>query len=153
MDRKNNIYRIGREMAGMTQARWAEAIGVSTEAVGQYESGVIVPSDEVAIRMAEVSMHPVLGYWHLLNRSRMAPKHLPEVPCVPVAQAVCSLIAELNSFRDRYALDDLVSLAADGKIDPGEQESFNAILDQLGGIIRAALTVRYATSGGTEDAS
>lgn len=145
MDKKNNIYRIGREMAGMTQARYAEAIGVSVEAVAQYENGTIMPSDEVVARMAEVSGHTVLGYWHLLNKSRVAPQHLPEVPCVPIAQAVCNLIAELNSFRDRYALDDLVTLAADGKIDLTEQETFNKVLAQLNGIIRAALMVRYSS--------
>ena len=145
MDKKNNIYRIGREMAGMTQARYAEAIGVSVEAVAQYENGTIMPSDEVVARMAEVSGHTVLGYWHLLNKSRVAPQHLPEVPCVPIAQAVCNLIAELNRFRDRYALDDLVTLAADGKIDLTEQETFNKVLAQLNGIIRAALMVRYSS--------
>lgn len=144
-NKQNNIYRIGREMAGMTQARYAEAIGVSVEAVAQYENGTIMPSDEVVARMAEVSGHTVLCYWHLLNKSRVAPQHLPEVPCVPIAQAVCNLIAELNSFRDRYALDDLVTLAADGKIDLTEQETFNKVLDQLNGIIRAALMVRYSS--------
>ena len=34
-----NIYRQARETAGMTQQRWAEMLGVSTEAVKQYESG------------------------------------------------------------------------------------------------------------------
>ena len=141
----SNIYRIGREMAGMTQARWAEAIGVSADIIPRYENGDILPGDDVAIRMAEVSGHPVLGYWHLLNKSRVAPQLLPAVPCVPIAQAVCTLISELNAFRDNYALDDLVTLAADGKIDQTEQETFNKVLTQLTGIIRAALMVRYSS--------
>lgn len=145
MDKKNNIYRIGREMAGMTQARYAEALGVSVEAVAQYENGTIMPSDEVVTRMVEISGHPVLGYWHLLNKSRVASQQLPRVPCVPIAQAVCTLISELNDFRDRYALDELVTLARDGKIDQTEQETFNKVLDQLNGIIRAALMVRYSS--------
>ena len=141
----SNIYRRCREVAGMTQARWAEAIGVSADIIPRYENGDILPGDDVALRMAEVAVFPVLGYWHLLNKSRVAPQLLPEVPCVPVSTAVCNLIAELNSFRDRYALDELVDLARDGKIDQTEQETFNKVLDQLNGIIRAALMVRYSS--------
>lgn len=145
MDKKNNIYRNCRDVAGMTQARWAEAVGVSVEAVAQYENGTIMPSDDVVIRMTEVAVYPVLSYWHLLNKSRVATQQLPQVPCVPIAQAVCTLISELNDFRDRYALDELVDLARDGKIDQTEQETFNKVLDQLNGIIRAALMVRYSS--------
>ncbi|MBR6353965.1 MAG: helix-turn-helix transcriptional regulator, partial [Oscillospiraceae bacterium] len=47
-----NIYRNARQVSGLTQERWAEALGLSAEAVRQYEAGKILPSDEVVLRMA-----------------------------------------------------------------------------------------------------
>lgn len=61
-----NISQTGRRIAGMTQERWAEALGISVESVRLYESGRGMPSDDVVTRMVEVSGTPVLGYWHLL---------------------------------------------------------------------------------------
>ena len=68
----HNISQTGRRIAGMTQERWAEALDISVESVRLYESGRGMPSDDVATRMVEVSGAPVLGYWHLLNKSRVA---------------------------------------------------------------------------------
>ena len=68
----HNISQTGRRIAGMTQERWAEALDISVESVRLYESGRGMPSDDVVTRMVEVSGAPVLGYWHLLNKSRVA---------------------------------------------------------------------------------
>ena len=62
-----NICKIGRQAAGMTQERWAEALEVSVEAVRGYEAGLYMPSDDLALRMADIAAMPVLSHWHLLN--------------------------------------------------------------------------------------
>lgn len=94
----HNISQTGRRIAGMTQERWAEALDISVESVRLYESGRGMPSDDVATRMVEVSGAPVLGYWHLLNKSRGQCRFRPEdvdkylascrVQHVPVAQII-----------------------------------------------------------------
>lgn len=145
-----NISKIGRQTAGMTQARWAEAIDVSVEAVGQYEAGMIMPSDDVVTRMAEVSGMTVLGYWHLLNKSRVAAEQLPEVECVPIAQAVTAFLHELRKFQRSQTGDLLLQMAADGTIDSQEQETFDRILQDLSGIVRAALMIKYSDGGDPE---
>ena len=50
-----NIYENSRRTAGLTQERWAEAIGCSVESVRLYESGRGMPSDDIVLRMADVS--------------------------------------------------------------------------------------------------
>lgn len=50
-----NIYRDARVTAGLTQERWAELLGISPDAVRQYETDKITPSDAVALRMAEAT--------------------------------------------------------------------------------------------------
>lgn len=143
-DKTANIYRTARQAAGLTQERWAEMLGVSTEAVRQYEGGVYVPADEIARRMAEISGMPVLGYWHLCRKSRLAADLLPQVEPVPLAQAVCALLAGMDRFNRSSRAADLLKIAADGKVDELEKEDFRQIQTDLEEIIQAALSVKYA---------
>ena len=134
----HNISQTGRRIAGMTQERWAEALDISVESVRLYESGRGMPSDDVATRMVEVSGAPVLGYWHLLNKSRVAADLLPQVDTIALPQAVIQL---LRRIRD---------IAEDGRIDQDERPDFEQITRELDGIVQAAMQLKYAR-GGDED--
>ena len=138
-----NIYRNARRTAGLTQERWAEVLGISPEAVRQYEGGKILPGDDVVLAMAEVCGQPILGYWHLVNKSRVAGEVLPEIRKKQLPEAVLSLLVLLQDFQ-RGGLQDLLRLAADGKIDQTETLAFGEALGELDGLIRAAYELQYA---------
>ncbi len=144
MQTDDNIYRAARQAAGLTQERWAEMLGVSAEAVRQYEAGKITPQDAVVRRMAEIAGMPVLAYWHLCRKSPLADEIFPPVELVPLPQAVCGLISGMRRFMDRHRADDLLDIAADGRVDELEAEGFRQILDDLEDIVQAALKLRYA---------
>ena len=95
-----NIYQTARRTAGSTQEHWAEQIGVSVEAVRQYEGGIIMPSDEVVLRMAEVSGMLILPYWHLTRKSRIAAAILPELGEKRLPEAVLGLLTQIDDFRE-----------------------------------------------------
>lgn len=137
-----NIYKTARLTAGLTQERWAEVIGISVESVKLYESDRGLPSDEVITRMTEVAVMPVLSYWHLKRKSAVANDILPEVERIELPQAVIQLLCAIRDFRANA--DELLTIAADGLIDPSEQPIFEEILADLDGIVRAALTVKFA---------
>lgn len=140
-----NIYKSARDAAGLSQERWATVLGISDSSVRLYETGHGLPSDEVVMRMAEVSVMPVLCYWHLKNKSGIANDLLPEVDVVPLPQAVVQLLVEIKDFR--ADLDELLIIAADGLVDETESDRFLEILDRLQSLIRAALMVNYAERG------
>ena len=48
-----NIFRKIREQSGLTQQQMADKLGVSRSAIGMYENGERLPSDEVKKRIAE----------------------------------------------------------------------------------------------------
>ena len=146
-DDYSNIYRNSRRTAGLTQERWAEALGISVDAVRQYETGQIMPSDEVVRRMIEVSTLTALGYWHLCNKSRLAADLLPEVERLPLAQAVVQLLGRMRDFDRKHHDDDLLVIAEDGRVDPEELPRFQQIVRDLHGIIQAALQIDYAEKG------
>ena len=143
-DRAANIYRNARQAAGLTQERMAEMLGVSAEAVRQYEAGRILPADDVVARMAEISGLAVLGYWHLCNKSRLAQDLLPEVERVSLPMAVCRLLAAMQAFTAQTRGAELLRIAADGRISALEAEGFRKIVGDLDEIVQAALQVKYA---------
>jgi len=145
-----NIYYNARQTAGLTQERWAEALGLSVEAVRQYETDRILPSDAVVARMAELAMLPPLGYWHLRHKSEIAAAELPPVERLPLAQAVVQLLAAMRAFEAQHREDDLIGIAADGCVIPDERDKFNSIVRDLHGIVQAALQIDYAEKGESE---
>lgn len=142
-----NICRIARQTAGLTQERFAEQIDVSVESVRLYEAGKGMPSDDVVTRMIEVAGMPVLGYWHLLNKSRIAADILPELQECSLPQAVIQLICRMRDFGKKHRTDTLLEIAEDGRIDEYERPEFDAIVDELGEIVKAAMQLRYAQGG------
>lgn len=143
-ERSGNIYRNARQTAGLTQERWAEYLGISPEAVRQYEGGIIMPGDEVVLKMAEVSGMHILAYWHLVRKSRLAAKILPELEEQKgLPEAVLGLLIQLDDFRED-GMKKLVRIAADGKIDEDETEDYLRILEQLRELLRRGYELSYA---------
>lgn len=138
-----NIYRRARTAAGLTQERWAEILGISVDSVKAYEAGKTIPPDEIALGMSEAAGQQIYCYWHLLNKSRVAGQILPEVERRTLPEAVISLLVRVQDFQ-RGGLQDLLRLAADGKIDQTETLAFGEALGELDGLIRAAYELQYA---------
>lgn len=139
----NNIYRNARKTAGLTQERWSELIGVSVEAVRQYEGGIILPGDDVAVKMAEVCGQHIVCYWHLLNKSRAAAKILPDIQHRRLPEAVLTLLSWVKNFQSG-GMEELLRIAADGKVTEDEREAYGAALRQLRGLITAAWELQFS---------
>lgn len=140
-----NDYKTVRKFAGMTQERWAEAIGCSVESVRGYETGTRMPSDEVVVSMCEISGHAALAYWHLRHKSPLAADVLPKVEQLPLPQAVIQLLRAMGEFREMHG--DLLDLAADGRITGDELAIWDNITARLDRVIAAAIQVKVAEGG------
>lgn len=140
-----NIYYNARQTAGYTQERWAELLGISPEAVRQYEAGIITPVDEIALRMAEAAGQHIICYWHLLNKSRVAGTILPNLSELRLPEAVLQLLVQMEAFRTEW-LPVLTRISMDGQITPDEEAEYRAALDSLQTLIQAALHVTFATT-------
>ena len=152
MDESPNIYKNARRASGLTQERWAELLGISAEAVRQYETDRILPSDTIVLRMAEAAGQTIVCYWHMLNKSRVAAELLPEVEEVPLPQAVLQLLRRMRDFDKRHRLDDLLTIAEDGVVDDTERPDFDAIVSELMDLFGAAMSVKFSQGAGKEKA-
>ena len=138
-----NIYQDARRTAGLTQERWAELLGISVDAVRQYETDRILPSDEVVLRMAEAAGQQIICYWHLIHKSRVAASLLPELDRKRLPEAVLSLLLAVRNFQDD-GMRELTRIAADGKISPEEQADYMTAMEQLQSVVREALHLQFA---------
>ena len=147
MPPESNIYYSARKTAGMTQARWAEMLGVAEETVRRYEAGTMMPADDIVLRMADLSGLQILGTWHLRLKSAVAADVLPEVQRLPLAQAVVQLLDAIDDFTEKHHARTLISIAADGRVCPEEQGEFDRVVRDLQPLIRAALQIDFADKG------
>ena len=140
-----NIYKTARTVAGLTQERWAEAVGVSVDSIRGYENGAVIPTDETVRAMSEISGLAPLSYWHLCNKSTLASDTLPEVEQLPLPQAVLQLLDAIRAFTSSY--DRVIELAADGQITVEERSDWIIIKNYLDRIVCAAIQVKVAEGG------
>lgn len=145
MDKESrNIYRNARIAAGLTQERWAEHLGISPDSVRKYESGEMLPGDDIAVNMAEVSGQLILPYWHLQRKSRIAGDILPELEeQKALPEAVLGLLIQIEDIRSDV-MPELIRIAADGKVDDEEREPYLKAIEKLKAMIRTAFAVGYA---------
>lgn len=142
------MYARHRNAAGLTQEKAAELLGCAVRTVQAYESGEIIPPDFVVALMCDVYPAPMLALEHLRASSSMGRALIPEVSRLPLAQAACQLIYQIQDFTSKNRPQDLVWISSNGKVDEGEEQIFREIVDELEGIVQASIQLRYAQGTG-----
>ncbi len=74
-----NIYQTARKVAGLTQERAAELLGLSPRTLADYEAGLRLPPNDVADRMVTVYNSQLVGIQHLRNSAQFIQRLLPDV--------------------------------------------------------------------------
>ena len=72
-----NIYQTARKVAGLTQERAAELLGLSPRTLADYEAGLRLPPNDVADRMVTVYNSQLLAVQHLRGSTQFARELLP----------------------------------------------------------------------------
>ena len=145
---ERTMYARHRNAAGLTQEKAAELLGCAVRTVQAYESGEIIPPDYVVALMCDVYPAPMLALEHLRASSSMGRALIPEVSRLPLAQAACQLIYQIQDFTSKNRPQDLVWISSNGKVDEGEEQIFREIVDELEGNVQASIQLRYAQGTG-----
>ena len=139
-----NIYQAARKESCLTQEQAAERLEVSETTVKAWEQGARVPDNETVARMAELYGTPWLALEHL-KQAGGALGVLPEVTVQSLPTAAITLINRVLDFAERHRDRQLLRIAEDGVIDEKERPDFDAIVQDLDGIVGAALQVKYTS--------
>lgn len=67
----------------------------------------------------------------------------------PDSITVGQLLAAIHIFEEKHGADALLHIAADGRVDPGEEARYKETVRDLHGIVQAALQIDYAEKGGS----
>lgn len=143
-----NIYKKARMAAGKTQEAAAEMLDISVESLRAYETGVRVPPNEVVELMTIAYHDQTLGLLHLRASGAMARDLIPDIPDVPLPEAVLRLLNLVYAFADNHRDRQLMQIAADGRIDDGERDLYDEIVSgDLAEIVSAAMALKYSRGG------
>lgn len=140
----DNLYARHRKAAGLTQERAAELLGVATRTLQAWERNESPVPNARVLSMVDIYASPTLAIEHLRFSNIIAYQLLPAVKEVPVAQAVCQLLASMRKLEEIHAEDQLLEIAADGRIDALERADFDGLLLDLEPVIAAVMALRYA---------
>lgn len=136
-----NIYQSARKIAGLTQERAAELLGLSPRSLADYESGLRLPPNDVADRMVTAYNSQLLAVQHLRNSTQIARDLLPDVKVMALPEAVLTLVDAVYSFADDRLDRELIDIARDGVISADERERFDHVIDKIRAITAAAIAL------------
>lgn len=139
------IYQKARKKARLTQEQAAEKLYVSVETVKAWEQRDRVPSNTAVMQMCEAYGTPWLALDHLRETADMLQVLPSDITLQGLPTAAITLYNRVMTFANRYRrTEQLLEIAEDGAIDETEQELFARIVEDLDGIISAALQIKYA---------
>ena len=131
-----------REGRDMTQEQASEKVGVSVDTWYAYEANRRLPPPETVNRICDALEAPWLAMYFLEAHSGVM-RVLPNVTARALPTAVLTLLSRVLSFNEKCRIKELVSVAEDGVVDEFEQDLYDEIVEELDGIIEAALAVKF----------
>ena len=126
-----NIYQSARKIAGLTQERAAELLGLSVRSLADYEAGLRLPPNDVADQMVTVYNSQLLEVQHLRNSTQIARDLLPDVQTMGLPEAVLTLVDAVYAFADDRLDRELIDIARDGVISPDVREGFDGVIEKI----------------------
>ena len=136
------LLKNAREAQSLTQEQAAEYVGVSVDSWYAYEANKRLPSRQTLGRMTVVLDAPwlALEYLDILTESLGV---LPDLKARELPLAVMTLLNRVLEFNEKCRARQLLAIAEDGVIDADERDDYDEIVQDLDGIIEAALAVKY----------
>lgn len=146
-----NIYQNARKIAGLTQERAAELLGLSVRSLADYEAGLRLPPNDVADRMVTAYNSQLLAVQHLRASTQFARNLLPDVREMALPEAVLTLVDAVYSFADDRLDRELIDIARDGVISEDERERFDHVIDKIRDITAAAIALASMSGAAHEE--
>ena len=143
-----NIYQTARKVAGLTQERAAELLGLSVRSLADYEAGARIPSNDVVEGMVTVYNSQLLAVQHLRNSAQFARAILPDPQPMRLPEAVLTLVDAIYDFADDHVDRELIDIARDGVISADEQERYDRVVEKIRAITAAAISLAALQRGG-----
>lgn len=133
-----NIYAKYRRMAGITQERAAEHLGISVDSLKGYEYDKRIPNNDIAKQMCLIYGDMRLAYDHLVHSStgEIILEKLDE------KDLCCSVLGLINELNHSDSVQNLmIEISSDGTISNNEREDWLKVENQLRALIKSSYEV------------
>lgn len=142
-----NVYKLARNIAGLTREVAAEKLHISTRTLAYYECekdkpNTIRPGGDIVEEMIRVYETKWLAYMHFKTSTELGRKHLPDIDLhSDVARLVLKLKKEVDDMNrvDR----DMISIACDGRIDKHEEDTWKSVIKEVREVAEASLSLIF----------
>ena len=136
-----NIYKVAREMKGLTQYEAAEKLEVSWRSISNYETFNTIPSNEMVDKMVRIYDAVWLAYMHVIKDKYLG-QYFPKFDLKDIAKAALKMQKEIADFNK--VTPDMIEVAYDGIIEEHEKKIWNKVKLEAMDVAGAAMTVMYA---------
>ena len=143
-------YGPSRKLAGYTQERAAEKLGISCRCLCDYETGVRPVPNQIADLMVIAYNDQMLAVQHLRISAPAVNDILPDFrPGLPFGQTTLRYYRLMHDFITNYDKAALLMLIAeDGMVEKQESQAYEKIRLQMREITAAGLEVEYSDNSG-----
>ncbi|GAV21577.1 helix-turn-helix domain-containing protein [Carboxydothermus pertinax] len=139
----NNIYKIARKNAGLTQEEAAELLHISVRSLADYEAGRTIPPDDIVCNMVQIYNARWLAYSHLKHSTMIGQKYLPDLSLTDLPRSVLKLQKEVRDLENING--ELIAIVCDGEIDETEKPKWKKIAQEINEMAGAALSVVFSS--------
>ena len=143
-----NLYKVCRTSAGLTQEQAAELLGVAPRTLSDYENERTRVPDDIVDAMSRIYKAPLLAWWHLRNTSVLG-KYLPDV-VMPQTNGDMTAQLCIAEWRVRQVVDEIQRIMENGRVEEHEKMEFQKAIGFVRQINSKLLSVIVYAEGVTQ---
>lgn len=135
-----NIYQKYRRLAGITQEKAAEHLGISVDSLKGYEHDKRIPSNDIVSKMCLTYGDMKLAYEHLINSStgELVLERLDE------KDLCCSVLGFINEMNKLVqSQNKIIQITSDGRISSDEVDDWIDVEGKLRALIKSSYEILF----------
>lgn len=135
------MFKEARNGAGLSREVAAQKLYIGSRTLADYESGRTIAPPDVVMRMAEVYQEPELTADYC---AKVCPIGQVLAHSIERSEFAATVLRVLKEFRDVEKLtDQLIQIAADGKVCEKEEAEFRTIMKELVELEKQICELKY----------
>jgi len=127
MKKDENIYKNSRMNANMTQELACDLLSISLRSIARYESGEVLPPEDVVVKMCEAYKDEYLPYQYLQSNI-VYNRIFPEINDKRLQDATIGLLNAIHKLTDH---DGVLYDIADGSNRKDKLEELEGLVDSV----------------------
>lgn len=135
------MYKTARKKTGMSIEHAADALHIGYRTLVNYEQGHTTIPPEIVLEMSRVYNQPAICAKHCSENCPIGQVYAHSVEEKCLTENVLTLLKELNDIKG--AKDELIEIAADGKIDSDEKQAWDRIMKELDDVARVIERIKW----------